>query len=196
VFAYLVAHAHTQPVPDRDARTWGLSDLGRMQAAVLAREPFWDAVDFVAVSSEPKTRLTLEPALAGREVELLVDERLDELRRPTWLDTPALYRARVAQAFAAPEQPAGDWEPAATALARFLAAIEALSARFAGRTGVVVGHGLTLSLYRADLRGQPAPTLADWQRLDFAAVAEVDVARGALLADFRPVAPGLGPSRG
>ena len=52
---------------------------------------------------------------------------------------------------------------------------------------LLVGHGLTLSLYRAYLLGYPTVRFEDWQRLGFAAVALVDPVVDQLLQDFQPV---------
>ncbi|MCL4859348.1 MAG: phosphoglycerate mutase family protein [Caldilineaceae bacterium] len=182
---YLVTHAHTEATPEVDARGWSLSAEGEGQAALLAMQPFWGAVDRIYLSSEPKTRLTVEPVLRQRALPVTVDARLDELRRPGWVED---YRARVAQAFAAPEQPAGDWEPASVALARILAAVADLCAQHPNAASVLVGHGLTLSLYRAHLLGQTQVSVDDWRRLSFAAVAIADPIAGLWLQDFVGVA--------
>lgn len=186
---YLVTHAQTEAMPTVDARTWSLSAAGNRQAALLAQQPFWATVDSVFLSSEPKTRLTIEPALSRHPLPVTVDARLDELHRPGWV---ADYRARVEQAFAAPDQPAGDWEPASVALARVLAAIAALCPGHADTTSVLVGHGLTLSLYRAHLLGQSHVAIDDWRRLPFAAVALADPVAGSWLQDFVGVDGGSG----
>ncbi len=183
---YLITHAHTEQRPDIDATSWTLSESGRAQAARLAEEPFWSTVTRAALSSEPKTRLTLEPVLRTRPISVMVDARLDELRRtPKWIDD---YVGHVAQVFASPNQSIGGWETAATAQARFLAGIEALHRKFKGQTVALVGHGLTLSLYRAHLLRQDHVDIHAWRSLSFAAVAQVDLNASRLVSDFRPVA--------
>jgi broad specificity phosphatase PhoE len=191
---YLITHAHTQQDQTQDARLWRLSPLGEPQAAALADQPFWAEVTALALSSEAKTRLTVEPLLARRPLPVTLDGRFDELHRPSWVGE-AEYLARVRQTFAQPRQPAGDWEPAQQALERFLAGIAALTTQFAGETVALVGHGLTLSLYRAHLLGQGQVAYEDWQQLSFAAVALADPVAGRLLADFAPVA-GASPRGG
>lgn len=181
VLLYLITHAHTQQQAKLDATTWLLSAQGQRQADALALLPFWPQVSAVAVSSEAKTRLTIAPLLAQHTLPVIEDSRFDELWRGGWIDD---YNQRVAQAFAAPEQPVGDWEPAASALRRVLEGISALCTAHAGKTVALVGHGLTLSLYRSHLLGQQRVSLADWQRLGFAAVALVDAGAGRLVSDF------------
>ncbi|MCB9157604.1 MAG: histidine phosphatase family protein [Caldilineaceae bacterium] len=181
---YLIRHAHTQARTDVDAATWTLSAQGQQQALALAQAAFWPHVDRIVLSREAKTRLTIEPVLAKFKPPIVTDGRFDELRRGGWI---ADYSAHVAQAFAAPQIPAGAWESAADARQRFVSGIDALIDTYPHETIALVGHGLTLSLYRAYLLGQPTVKLADWQNLPFAAVAHVAPKRHQLLSDFRPV---------
>lgn len=185
---YLITHAHTQAEPAIDSSRWRLSTQGERQAELLAQQPFWAQVDRIILSSEPKTRLTVAPLLALRPLPVTVDARFDELVRPGWVEE---YESRVAQAFANPTQPAGAWEPASHALNRVLAGVADLCTQWAGQTLALVGHGLTLSLYRAHLLGQSHVLLADWRQLSFAAVAVADPVDGRLLQDFQAVAGAL-----
>lgn len=183
---YLIAHACTRQVPDTDAAHWQLNELGRVQAAVLARQPFWDEVDRLLLSREPKTRLTVAPLLKGRDLPVAEDDRFNELHRsPEWTDD---YTARVADVFRRPGDSVAGWEPAADALTRFRAGIDEWAARHPHDTLALVGHGLTFSLYRAQLLGLPAVPLQDWRQLSFAAVACVQ--DGRIVHDFA-VPPGV-----
>jgi broad specificity phosphatase PhoE len=182
---HLIRHAHTQQDRATESTRWHLSAEGEKQAAVLARQPFWEEVERILLSSEPKTRLTIEPVLARRSLPVAVDSRFDELRRPGWTED---YTAAVQQALAHPELPAGVWEPARQAQKRFLEGIADLCNAHRGETIALVSHGLILSLYRAFLLGQRKVNPDDWRRLDFAAVALVDLATPALLQDFHRVA--------
>lgn len=152
---------------------------------MLAQQPFWAEVQAVAVSREPKTWLTVAPRLARRPLPVWCDGCFDELRRPTYVDD---YTGRVRTAFARPTQAAGDWEPAQAALARFLAGIAALCTAFPSHTLALVGHGLTLSLYRAYLLRQPSVNFDDWTQLSFAAVAIADPVSRRLLQEFQSMA--------
>jgi broad specificity phosphatase PhoE len=182
---YLITHAHTHPDRNTEATRWSLSETGQQQAELLARQPFWDQVDRIVVSSEAKTTLTIRPVLARRNLPVWIDLRFDELRRGGWV---ADYPAQVHQALANPTVAVGGWEPANQALQRFLAGIGDVRVRFAGETLALVGHGLTLSLYRAYLLAQPQVDLEEWRQLSFAAVALVDATQGKLLQDFHAVA--------
>lgn len=189
----LITHAHTQAIPAVDARGWALSAVGERQASILAQRPFWPSVDQLVLSSEPKTALTVQPVTAQRSIPVQIDARFDELKRGGWVDD---YDACVEQAFAEPDKPAGEWEAADVALARFLAGITDLRHRYRGQHVALVGHGLTFSLYRCYLLEQPVVDFSDWQRLSFAAVATVELKAGVhgdpqpgkFIQDFTPVA--------
>lgn len=183
---YLIAHACTRQVPDTDAALWQLDEFGVKQAETLACQPFWDEVDRLLLSREPKTRLTVAPLLQKRELPVEEDARFDELHRtPEWTND---YTARVAELFGSPLKSIAGWEPAATALARFCAGIDFWASRHPQKTLALVGHGLTFSLYRAHLLGLSTVPLQDWKGLSFAAVACVQ--NGRFVADFA-VPPGV-----
>lgn len=182
---FLITHAHTQIQPALDARQWVLSAAGQQQTERLAALPLWQEVTAIVLSSELKTRLTVDMVLARHPRPVLVDARFDELYRPGWVED---YATQVQRALATPTVAAGEWEPAAVALARFQAAIADLCTQFAGATIALVGHGLTLSLYRAHLLGYEQVRFADWQQLSFAVVALVDPVAEQWLAEFQPVA--------
>ena len=183
---YLIAHACTRQVPDTDAALWELNELGRKQAEALAQQPFWDEVDRLLLSREPKTRLTVAPLLQCRDLPVEEDDRFNELHRtPEWAYD---YTARVAKVFRRPLDSVAGWEPAAKALTRFRAGIDNWNSRYPHETLALVGHGLTFSLYRAHLLGLPTVALKDWQQLSFAAVACVQ--NGQLVEDF-VVPPGV-----
>lgn len=182
---FLITHAHTQQKKDADATRWDLSVAGRVQADALARLPFWEGVDRIVVSSEAKTRLTVAPVLAARRLPMTVDPRFDELHRGSgWADD---YGARVAEVFANPNSSIGGWETANDALARFVEGIDALREAFPHETIALIGHGLTFSLFRAHLLGQQQVDFADWRRLSFCALAQVEWPNLQLVVDFEPV---------
>jgi len=182
---FLITHAHTQQQKEADATRWVLSEAGQAQAEALACLPLWDGAERIVVSSEPKTRLTVAPVLAARKLPLTVDPRYDELRRGSeWVED---YSAHVAEVFANPQRSIGGWESASDALARFLEGIHALADAFPAETIALVGHGLTLSLFRAHLLGQARVDCDDWQRLSFCALAQVEWPQLQLAQDFQLV---------
>ncbi len=181
---YLIRHAQTKQERQQESNQWHLSEQGCQQAGALAQESFWSHVDLIVVSSEPKTRLTIEPVVAAWGIPVVEDARFDEVYRGGWIND---YAAQVRRFFATPEQSAEPWESAADALDRFLGGLASLQEAYGNQTLALVGHGLILSLYRAYLLGQPAVHFADWQRLAFAAVALVNPTKRLLLKDFTPL---------
>jgi broad specificity phosphatase PhoE len=181
---FLITHAHTEQNRAADASSWSLSESGMAQAEALARQPFWDEVQRLIVSREAKTLLTVRPVLAERQLPVWVDCRFDEVRRTGWTEN---YVAQVERLFDCPEESAMGWEPAAQALRRFLRAVGDLTDRFAPQTCALVGHGLTLSLYRAYLLRRSRVELTEWRNLSFAAVALVDPLEQKWIQEFRPV---------
>ena len=178
---YLITHAHTQQLQTTDAWLWQLSSRGAGQAVALAAASFWGVVTAIFCSGEPKTGLTVAPLLRERPLPVYSDARFDEVHRSGWSED---YAGSVQAFFAEPEQSPPGWETAAAAQARFLAGIDELIDRHPAETVALVGHGLTLSLYRAWLLGQAHVRFADWQGLGFGAVALADPRARQLLADF------------
>ncbi len=184
---YLITHAHTEQIMQVDARIWRLSTRGVEQSQLLACLPLWDSVQRIVLSSEPKTRLTVEPVIAQRAMPVVVDRRFDELRRGGWIDD---HGEQVRAAFSRPEDSVGGWEPAAGALHRFVKGIDDLCRAYPDQCLALVSHGLVLSLYRAHLLNQSCVRYADWQALNFGAVALADPVAGELLSDFESTAGG------
>ncbi len=186
---YLITHAHTSQDATSDARTWQLSAFGTQQADALARLPMWDSIQCIGLSTEQKSLLTVKPVLAEADRLVVADSRFDELRRVGWVEN---YAEQVQAAFERPDDSIDGWEPAATALARFVEGVQALCLAHQGETLALVSHGLVLSLYRAHLLGQARVEFADWQNLDFGAVAIVNPVAGKLLSDFEATVEGPG----
>ncbi|MEM7534004.1 MAG: histidine phosphatase family protein [Chloroflexota bacterium] len=169
---YLVRHAHTQINPDTNAREWGLSEKGIVQAQKLLSHEFWEQVDHIFLSSEEKTFLTVQPVLETYDIPTTIDARFDELRRSGWTDD---YLAQVTEVFAHPDKSISGWDSATSALTRFRQGIDAIVNSHSHETVAVVGHGLTMSLYRAYLLGYEQVRVEEWQQLGFGTIAEVEI---------------------
>jgi broad specificity phosphatase PhoE len=187
VRVYLVTHVATAQDPSLPAERWALSPLGEEQARRLADAPFWTEVTQVVVSAERKSYLSIAQVVSARKLPVWVDSRLDELRRGGWVGD---YRQQVATALAQPANAVGDWEPAARAQERALAALAAIHRRFVPGPVAVVGHGLSLSLVRAHFLGHTTVRFDEWSRLGFGAVACLDLEQQRWLEDF-PLASSL-----
>src|SRR5690242_10663679 len=139
----LVRHAAVVVDPATPSHEWPLSEEGRDAARALVL-PAGRAL----TSPEPKARETA--ALA--RLDATIDARLREVARP-WTDA---YKTQVRR-YLGGEDLEG-WEPRTDALARLHAALD-------GFDGVVVSHGLAISLY-AGL------SFDEWRALPFPAVVE------------------------
>jgi len=167
---YLIRHAHTQRTA-LPVETWPLSDLGRQQAQRLAELPFWQNVEMICASVEPKALQTAQIVAERRDfpVEPVFDLR--ELRRPGGpVDD---YESAVRQAFNNPTTSVNGWEPAGEAQTRIVTAIERLLMLHESKTLAVVSHGLALTLYLAYLT-DISPSLELWQSISFASAIQVD----------------------
>ncbi len=184
----LITHAHTEIEREADSRVWQLSDEGRTQALELAQADFWPEVNRVVVSSEPKTRLTIEAVCRQYDLPIWVDDRFDELRRGGWIEN---YEAAVRAALGHPDVSYAGWERATDALRRGLDGLASLSGRYPGETVALVGHGLQLMLLRAHWMGHKTVDPDEWARLPFAGFARIDLDGPHILADF----PLGGPAR-
>jgi broad specificity phosphatase PhoE len=178
---YLITHAHTEQLPGVAADAWRLSARGSEQASTLASAPFWDEVERVVVSSEPKTLLTVAEVVRQRNLPVWIDSRFDELRRSGWTEN---YATQVAAVFAEPSRSIAGWEAVGSVRQRALSGLADLQVRFAGETLALVGHGLCLSILRAEVLGLTNVDFAAWQRLAFASYASIILNPPTLVEDF------------
>jgi broad specificity phosphatase PhoE len=179
---YLITHAHTEQIAGVAADAWRLSMRGIEQAARLAESPFWQQVNRIVVSAEPKSWLTVAKVAAERNLPVWIDSRFDELRRTGWIDD---YAAQVARVFAQPTTQVMGWEAAESVRRRVQAGLADLQVRFAGETLALVGHGLSLSVLRADLLGLAQADFSAWQRLAFGSYALISLTPPTVIEDFR-----------
>jgi broad specificity phosphatase PhoE len=171
---YLIRHPKTQPDPALPPPEWRLSPGGHAQVRALVAAPFWHQVAAMYTSQEPKTTLVGDAVQAAHGLAYTPVAELGEARRNTWIGFDS-FKAVQHAFFSAPEVPAApDWEPANTAQARFVAAIDGILAQHAPTDPVVVvTHGSVLALYVAHLRNE-TPHYEMWQQIGFAAIMAID----------------------
>ncbi len=161
--------------------TWPLSDVGVQQAQRLAELPFWQDVQIICSSVEPKALQTAQFAAERHNLPVEPVFDLRELRRTGgW--TPG-YEEIVRQALENPCKSVKGWEPAGEAQTRIMTAIERLLMLHEGTTLAVVSHGLVITLYLAYLAGTP-PSLETWKSLPFACAIQVDPEARSILNRF------------
>ena len=177
---YLVRHAHSQQTA-LPVETWPLSDLGRQQAQRLADLPFWQDVQVICTSVEPKALQTAQIVAARRDLPVEPVFDLRELLSPG--DLVGDYKSAVRQAFNNPTASVNGWEPAGEAQTRIVTAIERVLLLHEDKTLAVVSHGLALTLYLAYLT-DISPSLELWHSLPFASAIQVDLEARQTLARF------------
>lgn len=166
---YLIRHARVQMTGDAPRR-WSLSQEGRREAGVLARQDFWRDVEHIFSSPEPKARQTVGPAARRWGIPLVIVDCLHELRRPRLVHD---YGKVIARVFAKPEASVAELEPAVLAAERVTRCIRELVTAHPGQTMAVVSHGLVLTLFLAQLENR-WPTVAEWRAVPFAGLTILD----------------------
>jgi broad specificity phosphatase PhoE len=121
----------------------GLTPEGVEQTRALARELADEVIDVALTSRLARTQETLALALNGRDVPVLVEAELDEIRFGSFDGGPLeAYRAWAASQ--PPDEPApGGGESRAQAAARFARGLRLVLARPEDRV-LVVGHALAI----------------------------------------------------
>lgn len=121
----------------------GLTPEGVEQACALSRELAEEDIDVALTSRLARTQETLALALDGRDVPVVVEAELDEIRFGSFDGGPLeAYRAWAASH--PPDEPApGGGESRAQAAARFARGLRLVLARPEDRV-LVVGHALSI----------------------------------------------------
>jgi broad specificity phosphatase PhoE len=152
------------------AERWPLSEKGRRQAHVLARQDFWRQVELIFSSPEPKASSTAKPAARRWGIPLRTADCLRELHRPRLIPD---YPKAITRLFAAPEQSVAEMETAAQAARRITRCVKGLVTAHPGQTLAVISHGLVLTLFLAQLDDR-WPTTSEWRAVPFAGLITVD----------------------
>ena len=166
---YLIRHARTRMTGDA-AERWPLSEKGRRDAGILARQDFWRQIDMIFSSPEPKAWDTAKPAARRWGIPLKIADCLHELHRPRLVQD---YQKTVARLFANPDESIADMEPAARAAERITRCLRELAVAHPKQTLAAVSHGLVLTLFLAQLEGR-WPTITEWQSVPFTGLIVVD----------------------
>lgn len=166
---YLIRHARTRMM-GAAAERWPLSQEGRREAGVLARQSFWREIEIIFSSPEPKALQTAEPVARRWCIPIERVDCLHELCRPRLI---ANYQQVVARLFAEPDTSVAQLEPAAQAARRVTQCIKELVATHTEQTLAIVSHGLVLSLFLARLEDR-WPTVTEWRAIPFTGLAILD----------------------
>ena len=163
----LVRHSAPQVEPAVPAEEWHLSAEGRRRCVPLGARLARHQPRSLLASTEPKAWETAELLATELGLEVRHSDALRETARKTvpWLARDEL-ESRIRALFRRPDEIVFGEESAASALARFSDAVEALE-----RPAVVVSHGTVISLYVAAQTGEDPYEI--WRRLELPDVVEL-----------------------
>jgi broad specificity phosphatase PhoE len=148
------------PVP-----LWGLSDVGRARAEVLATQPWLANTTRLVSSAETKALETAAIISVATGLAIEVRHALHENdRSATGFVPPDRFEVLADAFFGHPDQSVEGWETATAAQKRVVAAtvdLLAVADADGGEDVVIVGHGATGSLLLCHLLGVPIARAED-----------------------------------
>lgn len=160
-------HAHTKKDPNQNASSWGLSKDGKQQTNKVIDDLKDQNIDIIYISSEPKTRLTIEPLNEVIKKEIIVKKGLDEVKRgDKFLSDEDFLKEKQLQ-LENWEYKAFDGESGNDAIKRFQNTIDNILKDNQDKTILVVSHGTILNLYFANLLNQNDKISERWQKTGF-----------------------------
>lgn len=158
-----VRHAMAVQTDGVHPTEWHLDAAGRADAARLAaRLEVAPAIGCLLSSSEPKAMETAEVIAERWGTEPVADAGLREVMRP-WIGPG--YRG-IVHRYLRGELPDG-WEPHADVEARMAASLEVATDLAAGRSVVIVSHGLSLAVHLGHRLGRDFDRESFWSSLAF-----------------------------
>ncbi|MDO9711235.1 histidine phosphatase family protein [Paracraurococcus lichenis] len=159
---WFVTHPEVAIDPAVAVPDWGLSEVGRRRAALLAARPWAPGLVAVFSSAERKARETAAPLAARLGLPVLVREALGENDRSATGYLPgAEFEATADRFFARPEESIRGWERAVDAQARIAAAVAAALAEAPPGDLAIIAHGAVGALLRCRLAGLPISRAED-----------------------------------
>lgn len=164
---HLMRHAETAVDHKVQASDWLLTKEGLRQAESLASAGIFDSVDCIFSSTEGKALQTARPFADRLGIEILEYSELRELDRGKELLSNTEYLHSVERTLKESIKVPG-WESGEQALNRFQSGLERITNEGSFREGLLISHGLVLSMHFADLLGAD-DVFSRWQRLRFCA---------------------------
>jgi broad specificity phosphatase PhoE len=173
---YLILVKHSVPEIDeaRPARTWKLSEDGRLRAQRLAEQLESFEPEAILSSNEPKAKETAE-ILAGRlQLDVQIVPELHEHDRS---NVPFLshdvFQVSIRDFFQKPDELVFGRETADQAYARFYQAVHSILNEHRNKTVVILTHGTVISLFVARLTG--TSDLELWNKLGLPSFVAIDL---------------------
>lgn len=137
-----VTHPSVELDKNKLPHEWGLSDKGFDQAKILIELPFWQEVDVIYSSVEPKATQVAKLASEKYNLPWFQEKDLGEADRTA---TPFLpleeYMSAIQEAYLNPDSNIKGWESHHQMMKRNASVLEKIKMDNKGKTVVIVGHG-------------------------------------------------------
>ena len=163
----------SMPVPD-----WPLNERGRARMSAMTDQPWARGVRRIFASSERKARDAAQILADGLGLGgyTVIDDLGENDRSATGYLPKQEFAATAEAFFAHPQESVRGWEPATTAQARIVGAIEKILSQADDDDLAIIGHGGTGTLLYCHLAGlpidrrydQPATNGGNWFAFDSA----------------------------
>jgi broad specificity phosphatase PhoE len=170
----LVRHAATVIDPAQAAARWSLSETGRVACSALADRLAIHRPGTLVSSMEPKACDTARAVAASLGLPWSTADGLHEHDRTgVPVMAPDVWRDRLRELFARPDEQVLGRETAHQAARRFGDAIERLLAMYSAGNVAVVSHGTVISLFVAVHNDLDPYQL--WQRLSMPSIVALEL---------------------
>ncbi len=160
-------HLKTKKDPNKNAANWYLSKEGQTEAENIANNPIMQGIDIIYVSSEIKTKLTIEPLNTIINKKIIIDNRLNEVKRGDKFLSDSEFLLEKEKQLLDWNYEAFDGEKGEDALKKFKNAIAEITEKNKGKNVLVVSHGTILNLYFADLLDEKDNIINRWKNTGF-----------------------------
>lgn len=147
-------HGKTRVDSQNPISEWVLSDKGLEQSKSLADLNVFKDIDCIYASSEKKAYQTAKPIALKLGKEITQFSEIRELDRDhgDFLDREK-YEETVKYSFENREESVNNWETASAAIQRFTNKITEIDREQEDKNILIVGHGMTINMYFADVLG-------------------------------------------
>jgi broad specificity phosphatase PhoE len=164
---HLMRHAETAIDRNSPVHEWPITKEGLREAEELASNGIFDNVDSIFSSTEDKALQTAAPFADRLGIEIDSYSELGELDRGDAYLSNSEYLHSVERVLNRLDAVPG-WEIREHALSRFQSVLKRIMDEGDFKEGLLISHGLVLSMYFADLL-RVDDVFSRWQRLRFCA---------------------------
>lgn len=151
---YFLRHEATKIDSTILVSKWQLSKIGEENAKKLARQDFFDDVDFIFSSTEEKAYQTAKPIADKLGKKIIQLREISELDRDKGgFMQMEDFEKTLKQSLEHLDVSTNNWESATHALERFSKKVDEIDKQYENKKILIVGHGITINLYFAKLLG-------------------------------------------